>query len=207
MSPEEVQALVEKYSITDGFSPDDFGQENQYDYRSANINYAMVRHFKPKVIVEFGTRRGRCTHDILKALQKNGVPFLFKPYEIDDGFRAIATENIGGIFGYIVTIGGDITKATDLPDNIDYLFIDNNHDRETTEWVFNILLKKCVPGAIVHFHDMSFHGDWKHKDAILDETKYVLELHEKGILPLKKLYWTYEEGDRQESTWWQYEPS
>lgn len=205
-SREEIDALVEKYSRGDGFDPV-YHFDHQYDDRSADINYAMVRHVKPKVVVEFGTRYGRCTQNILQALLKNGEPFTFKPYELEKDMRFIAQRDIDKAFGKLVTIGGDITKATDIPDNIEYLFVDNNHDRITTEWVFSTLLKKCKPGALIHFHDLSLQGNFEIVRTRLPEADVMLAMHDAGTLPLKKIYWTFEEGDRWESTWWEYEPS
>lgn len=207
MNRNEIDELVEKYPLDPNIAPDTSPWTSQYDCRSASINYALVRHFKPKVVVEFGTRGGRCTHDILKALKENGDDYIFKPYEISDGLRGLAKENLQRVFSSdIPEIGKDIMEADDLPDNIEYVFVDNCHDRETTEWVFNTLIKKCKPGCLVHFHDMSIHKDFEIALDPHGEIVYIVELHKQGKLPLEKLYWTYEEGEGRSSTWWTLKP-
>jgi predicted O-methyltransferase YrrM len=207
----DIDALVLKYARTEGLGSNEgwLNHSTQFDDRSAEINYSLVREFKPKVVVEFGTRTGRCTHDILKALLINGEKFTYKPYELEDGMRVAAQSEINRIFKENApTIGGDITKASDIPDGIDYLFIDNYHDLDTTKWVFDTLIHKCKPGALVQIHDWSLKGDFERTEwGNLKETDYVLELHQSGKLPLKKFYWTIDEGDlNKQSSWWIYEP-
>lgn len=206
MTKEQMNKIISQYEGEELGSSDTTWEGTQFDDRSAVINYSLVRHYKPKVIVEFGTRTGRCTHDILKALLKNGGKFDFHPYELEDENRQIAQENIELIFGdKAVIIGGDITKTTDIPDNIDYLFIDNYHDMETTKWVFDTLIKKCVNGCLVQIHDIPLKGDFEVGKSGFIETSYIVDLHKDGKLPLEKLYWTYEEGGRMESSWWIYQ--
>lgn len=204
MNKTQIDQLVEKYSRGDGFDPV-FPIDHQYDDRSADINYALTRHFKPQVIVEFGTRNGRCTHDILLALQENGKPFIYKPYELEDAPRKLAQKVVNKL-DKSIKIGGDIMEAIDIPDGIDYLFVDNYHDEKTTKWVFKTLIKKCKPGALVHFHDLCLEGDYIIGKENFPEVNIMVELHKKGKLPLEKLYWTWEEGKQWESTWWIYKP-
>lgn len=205
MNREEIDQLVEKYSRGDGFDPV-FEIDHQYDDRSADINYALTRHFKPGYVVEFGTRNGRCTHDILQALFKNGKPFMYKPYELEDAHRATAQEVINQFPQQSIVVGGNIMEATDIVDGIDYLFVDNYHDKVTTEWVFDTLIKKCRPGALVHFHDLKLRDDFVIDEVNFPEVEIIANLAKKGILPLEKLYWTWEEGELKESTWWIYKP-
>jgi predicted O-methyltransferase YrrM len=209
MNRAEIDELVRQYADAEGI---DYTVETwdstQYDDRSAAINYSFVRDRKPKVVVEFGARTGRCTHDILKALLRNGEPFVFKSYELEDDLRATAQRNLDRIFGDdAVTIGGDVMKAEDLPDNIDYLFVDNYHDVAITEWLFNTLFKKLRPGALVQIHDIPLIGDLESpRDSVFGETTYIVDLYKAGKLPLEKVYFTFEEGHQWESSWWIYRP-
>lgn len=213
MTIDEVNTLICNCPLDPNIVPDTPPWASQYDRRSAAINYAMVRHFTPTTVVEFGTRGGRCTHDILKALIANDKDFVFKPYEIDKSMRLLAEKNLTRFFGNKAPeVGGDIMEANDLPDDIDYLFVDNSHDYETTDWVFKYLLpKKCRDGALVHFHDLVIWGDHKFTmpnipDGIPDggELKYFYELVHSHKLPLEKIYWTWEEGLGGSSTWWRF---
>jgi predicted O-methyltransferase YrrM len=199
--------IIEKYG--DEFNPHAYTSyisDTQFDDRSALINYCVIREIKPTVIVEFGTKWGRCTHDILLALLKNSNDFVFKPYELENDMRKQSQENLDKAFGdQAPIIGGDITLATDIPKNIDYLFIDNYHDRETTKWVFQHLIPQhCHSGTVVQIHDLPFSGDnWHSNKAFLEEGNYMFELYKNGKFPLKKIYFTYEEGNKMESTWWE----
>ena len=40
--------------------------------------------------------------------------------------------------------------------------------------------------------------------GLLPETNYMVELQKQGKLPLTKMYWTWEEGEKMESSWWRY---
>lgn len=181
---------------------------SQYDDDSADINYSLVRHFKPTRVLEFGTRTARCTHDIMLALIRNGNPFIFKAYELEDNLRDISQKVMNLYFGdNVIKIGSDVMRAQDIPDELDYLFIDNYHDYETTKWVFDVLLPKCKPGALVHFHDLRIRGDGEiDPGGFPDEAKYVISQTTINGGPLEKLYWSWENGGRWESTWFLYKP-
>lgn len=181
---------------------------SQYDDYSAAINYAVVRELKPRVIVEFGARTGRCTHDILRALLKNGKEFNFKSYEIDKDLRKTAQSNLHEKFGdKAIKIGGDILKAKNIPRDIDYLFVDNSHDGPTTDWLFEYLLPRCRVGAIVQIHDIPLMKDFglKKTNGVFQETLVIIKKYIQGILPLKKLYCASEDTNW-ESSWWEYRP-
>jgi len=203
-----IEKLLDKYKLPLVIEPDKHPWTSQYDKESAKVNYAFVRHFKPTTVVEFGTRGGRCTHDILHALRDNEKDFVFKPYEIQNGLRTTAQNNIDAVFGEkVVQIGGDIIKAKDLPKNIDYLFVDNSHDYDTTRWVFEDLLpNNCIDDCLVHFHDLHIAGDFKFEFEIKPETEieYMNNLNKEGKFPLKKIFWGWEEGKNMSSTWWRY---
>ena len=181
--------------------------DSQFDDYSAAINYAVVRELKPKVIVEFGARTGKCSYDILRALIKNGGEYNFKSYELDDQLRKDAQNNINKRLGKgLLKFGGNILKATDIPENIEYLFVDNSHDGPTTDWLFDYLLPKCVPGAIVQIHDIPLFPDFTtKKENVFQETTEIIRRHKAGTLPLKKLYCASEDTGW-ESSWWEYTP-
>ena len=90
--------------------------------------------------------------------------------------------------------------AKDIPNGIDYLFVDNDHDEMTTRWVFDTLMPwKCKDNCLVHFHDLYIEGDWKitsphGESVVIEDNKDVLS----------KVYWTWEEGTGRSSAWFQY---
>jgi predicted O-methyltransferase YrrM len=177
-------------------------QNCQYDDISARINYSMVRHLKPRVIVEFGARTGRCTHDILRALLKNNVSFIFKSYEKDKDYREETTEHLMDVFKdkpVNCIVGGDITKAKDIPTKIDYLFIDADHTKQMAVWYTKKLFQHCRKGALIQIHD------WN-EDSGLKEIQYLLGLRKEGKLPLTPLYLSTEyDIENVSSSWWTYD--
>ena len=200
MTLEEAYDLIKFYPIDKIIVSGEPPWNSQYDEVSAQLNYALIRSFEPTTVLEFGTWGGRCTRDILRALLDNKKDFVFKPYEIDGGKRETAQYNISQEFGdKAVIIGKDVSKAKDIPDNIDYLFVDNSHDAWTTEWVFDYLLpKKTKPGALVHFHDLQIgRVDGKLKFLIgesnnWDEMRVMQKLIDEGKLPLKEFFLAWE---------------
>jgi len=197
MTKEEVIEMVKKYPLDKVIEPDSEPWMSQYDEISALINYAFVRERKPKVVLEFGAMGGRCTRDILRALLDNGDEFTFRSYELEDDNRAKAQTNLNNEFGdKSIILGGDVTKAQDIPDNIEYLFVDNYHDDKTTEWVFEYLIpKKCKPGALIHFHDMQITGDDEFAIGVSNdwgEMKVMKDLKDAKKLPLKKVFYSWE---------------
>ena len=205
MTRDEINKLIEKWGGS--FSPQDYRNyfgDTQYDDRSAMINYCMIREHKPKVIVEFGSRKGRCTRDIYQALRDNGGEFDFRSFELEDNMREQAQASMDREFGNVITIGGDVVNAK-LPTNIDYLFLDHYHDEVMNNWVFDKLLPEhCADGCIVAIHDIPIYGDYEFKGNPWDETALIVKKHQEGTLPLEKIYWTYEEDYTWESTWWKY---
>jgi len=213
MTYKEVQEMVTKYASEDlGSSISWYGASTQYDDLSARVNYSMIRESKPKKVLEFGSRTGRCTHDILKALIKNGGKYVFRSYEIDDGLRQWAQANVDKELGEgLVKIGGDVTKAVDIPTGLDYVFVDNSHDVKTTEWVFDVLLKKCKPGAIVHFHDLYINDDMTFDfEGDASEMGVMDKLIKAGKFPLERLFFYYEVHKNNTgpvtSAWFTYKP-
>ena len=212
ISKEDILKLLEKYPLDKIIPLDIKPWWCQYDAISHRINYAMTRQEKPSVVVEFGTRGGGCTFTIFKALLANKREFVYMPYELEDDNRQLSQHNLNEAFGKNAPIvGGDIMKTKNLPDNIDYLFVDNYHDYETTKWVFEYLLpKKCKKGALVHFHDLVIHGNFEFDMPNYDnippdgEQLYLHELNKSGKLPLEKIFWGWEHNVGSSATWWRY---
>lgn len=203
LTESEINDLIREYPIDVKIQPDTEPWASQYDERSAAINYALVRDFKPRVVVEFGARGGRCSRDITQALMDNGGQFIMRPYEVIDGYRANAQSNLNNFFGdKAPKVGGNILKAKDIPKGVEYLFVDNCHDEETTKWVFEVMLPWfCKPNCLVHFHDLYIEKDWEisspHGESqVIADNKKVLS----------KVYWAWEEGNGRSSAWFQYKP-
>jgi predicted O-methyltransferase YrrM len=189
------------------------GFEHRVDAKSETLIYNYVREFKPKNVLEIGTSHGGSTIAILSALIKNDKPYKFVGSELLDDLRAECTVHCKDNCGVAPVMVGDITKnLAKVPKTIDFLMHDTDHDLPTTQWVIDNIFPRLTKGALVIFHDWAVEekdGKWVGKGVNgtggWPETQLLMDLHEAGKLPLKKVYWNYEDGDKQETGVFTYE--
>lgn len=213
MTNEEELLLEEKYFIKDGFQfPEGF--EYRLDKDSLKAIYSFIREWKPKNVLEIGTSHGGSTITILGALLANAKPFNFVASELLDALKAEAEQHCMEKFGTAPTMIGDVTKNLDkVPEKIDFLMHDDDHDLETTQWVIDNIFPRLNQGALVIFHDWAVeevNGKWFGKGSgglgAWPETQLLMDLHEQGKLPLKKVYWNYHNPGNWETGVFTYEP-
>lgn len=194
MTNEEMSQLVNKYFNVEGYTfPDHF--EHRVDADSSAVIYSMVRENKPTNVLQIGCWEGGTTSVIMAALLKNEKPFNFLASEIlsdkveHTALHCVEKNNQSPI------IIGDITKSLDrIPEKVDFLYHDTDHDFDTTKWVLDNIFPKLKEGALVIFHDWAVEdkdGKWIAKGGAWPETEYMIKLHEEGKLPLEKVYWNY----------------
>ena len=202
MDREQIDKLIQKY-ISDFTLAG--GLERRIDDRSLSIIHAIVRKYKPKTCLEIGTWLGGSTCTILFALLKNKKKFKFIASEIEDGLRIATKENVLRVCGKVPQLIGDITKEFDkVPQGLDFLLSDTNHDEETIDSIIKNIFPKLKDGAWVIFHDWAVkeeNGKWLGKgiDGIgsWPETEYLINLYKQNRLPLERVYWTYENGSEE----------
>lgn len=208
MTNEEINKLVEKYFRAEGYKfPTDF--EHRLDPNSSAILYSLIRHFKPKTCVEIGSWYGGSTCLIMTALLKNKNDFTFISSERENDLRETTTRNVFNNCQITPIMVGDITKSLDfMPSKIDFLFVDTNHDRETTEWIVENLWPRLVPGALYTMHDWAVKevegklvGKGNEGTGGTPETEFLMELHRQGKFPFEKIYWTREYGPEELAIW------
>jgi predicted O-methyltransferase YrrM len=191
------------------------GFEHRVDPESEKLIYNYVREFKPKNVLEIGTSHGGSTCAILSALIKNGKPYKFVASELADDLRTECALHCKDTCGVEPIMVGDVTKNLDkIPKKIDFLMHDDDHDLATTQWVVDNIFPRLKKGALVIFHDWAVSekdGRWVGKGADgtggWPETQLLMDLHHAGKLPLKKVYWNYEEGGGRETGVFTYEIS
>lgn len=180
--------------------------EHRYDKESSAVLYSLIRQFEPMNCLEVGAYVGGATHVIMKALQKNATPYLFIASEKDDILRKETEKNLLKECGIVPFLIGDITKNLHLiPDYIDFLFLDTNHDLSTTQWIFSNLIPRVKENSLVAIHDFPAEdreGEWILKPNPFPEAEYIVSLHKESQLPLEKLYWNYGEGGGKEASFW-----
>lgn len=194
MTNREVEDLLEDYFNKEKFVFPGY-IEHRFEEISSAVMYSMIREYKPRSILAIGTWMGGSTNVIMKALLKNKLPFKYVASELLDDMRLTTANTCFQENNIVPEMIGDITKNIDkVPEEIDFLFHDSDHDRDTTDWVLNNIFPRLKKGALVIFHDWAVweeDGKWIAKDGAWPETQYILELHEQGKLPLKKVYWNY----------------
>lgn len=197
MTTKEINSLVEQYwnPIHYNFADENF--EHRFEPVSSGMMYSLIRNYKPKNVVALGTSFGGSTCIIMSALLANKRKFKYLASEIVDDLREATRAHVIQKCGQAPELIGDLTKYENYPDDIDFLFHDTNHDRATTEWVFENIVPKVKKGGLVIFHDWAVKekgGKWVGKDGMWPETEYMIELYDKGVFPFKKVYFNYELG-------------
>jgi predicted O-methyltransferase YrrM len=120
----------------------------------AELTYLLIRDRRPESVVEISPFRGWSTTWILRALRDNDKGTLVSFDLIEHARRFVPAE----LAEPWVLITGDVRdKAPDIPDQIDYLFLDSDHRRAFAEWYLAELVPHLAPDAMVSVHDV-FHG-------------------------------------------------
>lgn len=203
MANEEIAQLVETYFRKEWqLSPDRRSNvlyddiECRLDVDSSGLMYSLIRERQPTSCLEIGSWLGGSTRVIMTALIRNELPFTFVSSEIEDTLRKKTKTNVERNTGVMPYMIGDITKNIDyIPEKLDFLFVDTNHDRETTEWIVQNVWPRLSPGALFALHDWAveeINGKWIGKGdkgiGGTEETIYLMALKD---FPFKKVYWAY----------------
>lgn len=203
MTPNEIEKLNKKYWDKVNYFFGDEGFEHRFEEVSSAMMYSLIREYKPINVVALGTSHGGSTCIITAALLANKIPYKYLAAEKEEDLRKETRENVKRKYHVAPKMIGDLTKYRNYPDEIDFLFHDTNHDRETTEWVFKNIMPKVKKGALVIFHDWAVeekNGKWIGKNGMWPETQYMIELYKKGKLPLEKVFFNYEHTEGQLET-------
>lgn len=137
------------------------------DYDAKQL-YAFVREFKPTNIVDCAPREGKTTSAIINAIIRNSSEnpqdinyFIFekdKQYfdEIKMYLLQIAYELKHKNVNMKIFYDSNIVKSKhiDKMKDIDFLFIDANHDYMLSAYIFENVATKVKKGGYVHVHDM-----------------------------------------------------
>ena len=131
-------------------------QNDSYSRTDANVLYAMVRHLRPKRIVELGS--GQTTRVLAQACRENKADGADPRLRAFDPFPTAVDESLPGL-DELARI-----KAQDVPDAVfaeleagDVLFVDTTHTVKIAGDVNHIVLHvlpQLAPGVVVHIHDI-----------------------------------------------------
>jgi hypothetical protein len=145
----------------------------RFDGTDALVTYCMVRHFRPRLIIEIGS--GYSSLISGQAASKNGDSSLIciEPFPLDflvkgfPGLRSLIEKKVEDVelefFSQLKT--GDI------------LFIDSSHTVKIggdVNYLFLEVLPRLNPGVIVHVHDIGFPFDYR-REWVMDELRFWTE--------------------------------
>jgi predicted O-methyltransferase YrrM len=156
--------------------PLDFHLDNaHFESVDAEIAYAMVRHLRPRRVVELGS--GFSTQVLAAAAHRNaaeGVPtelYAYNPYP-SERMVALLERGIPGLAGHVAI------EAQALPLDVflelaagDVLFIDTSHTVKLGGEVVHLFLEvlpRLAPGVVVHVHDIALPYEY--------DRRYVVDL-------------------------------
>lgn len=131
----------------------------RFDATDALVAYCMVRHFRPRNIIEVGS--GYSSLITAQAAVKNGNAPLtcIEPFPLDflvtgfPGLRTLIRKKVEDI---------DLGFFSQL-DSGDILFLDSSHTVKIggdVNYLFLNILPRLKPGVIVHVHDIFFPFDY-----------------------------------------------
>lgn len=152
--------------------------------------FRMVKYYQPKTIIEIGTGLGISTAYMAAANQHEdfftleGNPSLL---EINThNFKNFKFNNVNFLLGNFNKILPEILASIQ---NIDFAFIDGNHQKEATIRYYNLLKSKCNNNSILIFDDIRWSDEmyeaWQ--EIIQDnDVTLSLDLFRMGIVFFRK---------------------
>jgi hypothetical protein len=151
-----------------------------WNYGHPKVLYGLIRSMRPKVVVEIGTYRGFGAAWMAKALQENndGRLYCVDNFSLTDhearygDARRHLRENLQqlGVHDFVHVLDGESHKV-DLPDRIDFAYIDGWHSYQATKSDFERVAERgaeCVcfddttqsAGPRMVFDEIRASGQW-----------------------------------------------
>ncbi len=135
--------------------------KNQYFcYSDGIILYSMLRHFKPKRVIEIGSGFSSAVMlDTNDSFLEKSVQFTFiEPYpeRLYSLFNAVDRQNQRVIIDSIQNVDLQLFETLESGD---ILFVDSSHVVKVGSDVAHIMfeiLPRLKPGVIIHFHDIFY---------------------------------------------------
>ena len=133
--------------------------------QSGWLLHGLVRAMRPEVCVEIGSAHGWSTCLIAMALEQNlrGTLYAVDPHIPNDWSDPHPDKSLDTLRGNLKAtrlahrvriIRKTTAEATsDLPERIDFAFVDGDHSFEGVKTDWEVLLPRLAPWAIVAFHD------------------------------------------------------
>ena len=156
-----------------------FGNKS-FESGDAEILYYVVRHFKPKIIIEVGA--GQSSLIIHAAMKLNSAEGYIGRHTIIEPFENAWLEKLGAT---VIRERVELVEFSEFMqlDAGDILFIDSSHVvRSQNDCVFEYteLLPSLRQGVVVHIHDIftpfDYPDEWINKDFRIWTEQYIVEV-------------------------------
>ena len=164
----------EQFSVTATGQPDEFYFDNgRFGGTDALVTYCMVRHFKPRTIVEIGSGYSSLISGQAAAKNGNAALICVEPFPLDfllkgfPGLRSLIEKKVEDV---------ELDFFSQLQSG-DILFIDSSHTVKIggdVNYLFLEVLPRLHPGVIVHIHDILFPFDYR-RDWVMNEFRFWTE--------------------------------
>jgi Methyltransferase domain len=163
----------EKFPTTSDDSDQVSLTNGRFDGTDALVGYCMVRHFKPRTIIEVGSGYSSLICGRAAAMNGDSALVCIEPFPLDfllqgfPGFRSLIQKNVQDV---------EIEFFSQL-DSGDILFLDSSHTVKIggdVNYLFLEVLPRLKPGVIVHVHDIFFPFDYP-RDWVLNECRFWAE--------------------------------
>lgn len=134
-----------------------FPTTGQYDWFAGQVLYCLVRHTRPRVVIEFSTSSGYSTTFMAAAVRRNGEGHIHT-VDIDASAQQAAARWLAEqeLSSAVTLHLGDCRTVvpTLLSDDVDMLFIDTLHSFDMAAWYFTSLIPHLRRDALVQIHDV-----------------------------------------------------
>jgi hypothetical protein len=146
------------------------GQRRPFHGVDALVAYCMVRHFRPRLIIEVGSGFSSLLLGQAAATNKNSALICIDPFPRDflrdglPGLQSLIAKKVQDI---------DLEFFSQLQSG-DILFIDSSHTVKIggdVNYLFLEVLPRLKPGVIVHVHDIFLPLEYR-RDWVLDEFRF-----------------------------------
>ena len=151
------------------------------------LTYLLLRETSPKTVVEISPYYGWSTSWILHGLRDNGLGHLYSFDQLFDfpGSKSsplielpcLSTLPENLTESRFTLTEGDVREQINMPDQIDYLFIDSEHTAEFAKWFIRELFPRITKGSVISVHDIEGNG---YNDDFLADVRYRMKGGENG---------------------------
>ena len=144
-----------------------------FDGTDALVAYCMIRHFRPRLIIEVGSGFSSLISGEAAAKNNSSALICIEPFP-----QEFLRQGFPGLHSLIEKKVEDIdVEFFSQLDSGDVLFIDSSHTVKIggdVNYLFLEVLPRLKPGVIVHVHDIFFPFDYR-RDWIMEEFRFWTE--------------------------------